>query len=87
MNEKINWNHNAEGDAVEFTVDLVCRDEVLQALNKMKTGKAPEDESLEFIAANGKYEFKRLLIYIRVLGGMGLPVGSMHSGYNLQKER
>ena len=43
------------GDAVEGPVVCVGREEVLQALNKMKTGKdpGPSEVSLELIAASG----------------------------------
>ena len=42
-----------EGDSVEGPVVCVSREEVLQALNEMKTGKAPGPfvVSLELIAA------------------------------------
>ena len=44
-----------EGDAVEGPVVCVGREEVLQALNEMKTGKGPDlsEVSLELIAASG----------------------------------
>ena len=44
------------GDTVEGQVDYVSRDEVIQALREMKTGKAPvpSDVSLELIAADGE---------------------------------
>ena len=35
-----NWDHEVEGDAVEGPVVCVSREEVLQALNETKTGKA-----------------------------------------------
>ena len=41
MNEENDWDRNVEIDAVEGPVVCVSREEVLQALNKMKTGKAP----------------------------------------------
>ena len=55
MNEEDDCNHNVEGDAVEGPVVCVIREEVLQALNEMKTGNAPgpSDVSLELIAASG----------------------------------
>ena len=46
MNEENDWNHNAEGDAVEGPEVCVSREEVLQALNEMKTGKAPGPSEL-----------------------------------------
>ena len=55
MNEENYWDHNVEGDAVDGPVVCVSREEVLQALNKIKTGKAPRPSqaSLELIAASG----------------------------------
>ena len=55
MNKENDWDNNAEGDAVEGPVVCECREEVLQALNELKTGKAPGplDVSLELIAAYG----------------------------------
>ena len=41
MNEENDWDHNVEGDTVEGPEVCVSREEVLQALNKIKTGKAP----------------------------------------------
>ena len=47
------WDRNVEVVAVERSVVWVGREEALQALNEMKTGKAsrPPDVSLELIAA------------------------------------
>ena len=58
INEENDWDHNVEGGAVEGPVVCVCREEVLQALNEMKTGKAPgpSEVSLELIAASGGVE-------------------------------
>ena len=46
------WDHNVEGHAV----DCVSRDDVVQVLNEIKTGKAPGPlgVSLELIAAGGE---------------------------------
>ena len=56
MNNEINWDQNVEGDVVEGPVVCVSREEVLQALNDIKTGKASgaSDMSLELIAAIGE---------------------------------
>ena len=45
-----------EGDAVEGPVESVGRDEVVQALNEMKTLIAPGPSyvSLDLVAASGK---------------------------------
>ena len=55
MNEENECDHNVEGDAVEGPAVCISREEVLQALNDMKTGKAPgtSEVSLELIAASG----------------------------------
>ena len=42
MNEENYWNHNVEWDAVIGPVECVCRDEVVQALNEMKSEIDPE---------------------------------------------
>ena len=54
MNEDNDWDLNVEGDAVEDPADCVCRDEVTQVFNEMKTGKTPghSNVSLELIAAS-----------------------------------
>ena len=41
MNEENDLDCNVEGFAVEGPVVCASKDEVLQALNEMKTGKAP----------------------------------------------
>ena len=41
MNKTNVWDHNVEVVAVERSVVCVSREEALQALNEMKTGKAP----------------------------------------------
>ena len=53
--ERINkWNHNVEGNVIEGSVACISREVVLQALNGMKTVKAPgpSEVSLELIAAS-----------------------------------
>ena len=41
MNDENDWDHNVE-EAVEGPVVCISGEEVLQALDEMKTGKAPE---------------------------------------------
>ena len=55
MNDENNWDCNVEGDAVEGPVFCVSREEVLQALDEMKTGKAPEpsEVSQELVPTSG----------------------------------
>ena len=56
MNEENDWDQDVEGDAAEGPVVCVSREEVLQALIEMKTGKGPgpSEVSLESIAASGR---------------------------------
>ena len=56
MNEENDWDHNEEGDVVVSPVVCVSREEVLQALNEMKTEETdgPSDVSLELIAVGWK---------------------------------
>ena len=51
----VEYMYDEEGDAAEGRVVCVCREDVLQALNEMYTGKAPgpSEASLELIAASG----------------------------------
>ena len=55
-NEEIDWDKNVEGDAVEGPVACVSREEVLQALNEIKTGRTlvPSEVSLELILLVGE---------------------------------
>ena len=54
INEENYWDHNVEGDAVIGPVISEGTEEVIQALNEMKTGKALglSEISLELIAAS-----------------------------------
>ena len=54
MNVENDWDKNVEGDAVEGPVVSVCREEVIQALNEINTGKALglSGVSLELIAGS-----------------------------------
>ena len=76
MNEQNDWDHNVEGDAVEGSVDCVSREVVLQALNEMKTEKAPgpSELSLELIAASGGVGTQGMTeICQKVIHGFGIP--------------
>ena len=76
MNEENDWDRNVEGDAVEGPVVCVSRDEVLRALNEIKTGKAPgpSEVSLELIAASGAEGIQVMAeICHEILGGFGRP--------------
>ena len=76
MNDENDCDHSVEGDAVEGTVVCVCREEMLQTLNEMKTGKAPgpTETSLELIAASGGVGIQVMAeICLKVLDGFGMP--------------
>ena len=77
MNEENDLEHSVEGDVVDVPVVYVSRDEVLQVLNEMKTGKAygPSEVSLELITASGGVGIQVMAeICQRVLDGFGMPV-------------
>ena len=59
-NKENDWDHNVEGDAVKGSLVCVSREEVLQALNEMKAGKAPGPSavSLKLNAASAEWEFE-----------------------------
>ena len=66
-----------EGDAVEGPIVCVSREEVHQALNEMKTGKAPgpSEVSLELIYFSGGVGIQVMAeICQRVLDIFGIPV-------------
>ena len=76
INEENDWGHNMEGDTVEGHVVCVSREEVLQALNDIKTGKAPgpSEVTLELIAANWEVGILVMAeICKKVQDGFGMP--------------
>ena len=76
MNVENDWDHNAEGDTVEGPVVCGSREEVLQAINEMKTGKAPghSEVSLELIAASRGVGIQVMAkIHQRILDEFGMP--------------
>ena len=76
LNEENDWDHNVEGDAVEDPVVCANREEMLQALKEVRTGKAPgpSEISLELIAASGGVEIQVMVeICQKVLDGFGMP--------------
>ena len=77
MNEENDWDHNVKGDAVVGPVVCVSREEVLQALNEMQTGKAhrPSEVSLELIAASGGVVIHVMANICQIdLDGFGMPI-------------
>ena len=60
MNEKNEWDHMVETDKVEGPVEKVARNEIVEAMQKMKSGKAtgPSEVSVEMKVVSGKVGFK-----------------------------
>ena len=80
MNVENDWDHNVDGDAVEGLVVSVGREEVLQTLSEMRTGKAPgpSDVSLELIAASRGVGIQVMAnICWRVLEGFGMMLNGL----------
>ena len=76
INEENDLDRNVEGDAVEGPIVCVSREEMLQALNEMKTGLAtgPSYVSLELIAASGGVGIQVMAeICKRIQDGFGIP--------------
>ena len=87
MNDESDWDHSVEENAVEGPVVCVNIEDVLQALNEMKTGKAPgpPEVSLELIAASERVGIQVMAeICQRVLCGLEMPVEWLNSSSSLQ---
>ena len=56
MNEDNEWDHKVETNVVEGQVEKVARNEIVEAMPKMKSGKAtgPSEVSVEMIIASGE---------------------------------
>ena len=56
MNEANKWDHMVETDVVEGSVEKVARNETVEAMQKMKSGKAtgPSKVCVEMIVACGE---------------------------------
>ena len=77
MNEENEWDHMVEIDVVEEgPVEKVARIEIVEAMQKMKSGKATEtsEVSVEMIVASGETRFKLMMeVHQRELNGRGMP--------------
>ena len=74
-NEENEWDQMMETDAVEGLVEKVARNEIAEALQKMKSGKAtrPSEVSLEIIVTSGKIWVKVMMeLCQRILNGRGM---------------
>ena len=76
MNEKNEWDRMVETDLVEGPVEKVVRDEIVEAIQSMKSGKATgtSEVSVEMIVASGEIGVKVMMeLCQRVLDGRGMP--------------
>ena len=63
MNEENKWDHMVETDAVEGPVEKVACYEIVEAIRRMKSGKAtgPYEVSVEMIVASGEIGVKVMM--------------------------
>ena len=76
MNEENEWDHMVETDVVQGPVEKVVCNEIVEAMQKMKSGKAtgPSEVSVEMIVASGEIRVKVMMeLCQRVLDGRGMP--------------
>ena len=76
MNEESKWNHMVESSVVEELVEKVACNEIVKALQKMKSGKAtgPSEVNVKMIFASSKIGIKVMMeLCQHVLDGRGMP--------------
>ena len=76
INEENEWDHMVETDVVEGPVEKVARNEIVEAMQRMKSGKVtgPSEVSVEMIVASGKIGVKVMMeLCQRVLDDRGMP--------------
>lgn len=76
MNKENTWDHMADAEVVEGAVQCVTRLEIVQAIKRMKLGKAtgPSEVSIEMITASGRIGIEVMLeLCQRLLDGRGMP--------------
>ena len=76
MNEENKWDQIVKTDVVEGPVEKVTRVEIVEAMQKMISGKAtrPSEVSVEMIVASGEIGVKVMMdLGQRVLDGRGMP--------------
>ena len=76
MNEENKWGHMVESDVVEKPVEKVARNEFVEAMPKMKSGKATGSSkaSMKTMVASGEVRVKVMMkLCQRVLDGKGMP--------------
>ena len=76
INEENEWDRMVETDLVEGPVEKVVRNEIVEAIQSMKSGKATgtSDVSVEMIVASGEIGVIVMMeLCQRVLDGRGMP--------------
>ena len=76
MNVENEWDQMAKADMVEGPVEEVTYEEVMEAMNKMKLGKAagPFEVNMDMIMESGKFGVGVLKkLCQRALDGKGMP--------------
>ena len=76
MNEENEWDHMVETEVVEGPAEKVARNEIVEAIQRMKSGKAtgPSEVSMEMIVESGEIGVKVMIeLCQRVLDGRGMP--------------
>ena len=63
MNEENKWDHMVETDVVEGPVEKVACNEIVEAMQTMKSGKAtgPSEVSVEILVPNHKIGVKVMM--------------------------
>ena len=72
MNEENEWDHMVKTDVVEGPVEKVARNKIVEAIQRMKSGKAtgPSEVSVEMIVASGEIGVKVMMeLCQRVMDG------------------
>ena len=76
INEENEWDCMVETDLVERPVEKVVRNEIVEAIQSMKSGKATgtSEVSVEMIVASREIGVKMMMeLCQRVLDGRGMP--------------
>ena len=76
MNEEDEWDRVVETDLVEGPVEKMVRDEIVEAIQSMKSGKAtePSEVSVEMIVASGEIRVKMMMeLCHHVFDGGAMP--------------
>ena len=77
MNEENEWDHVVETHVVEGPAEKVARNEIVEAMQKMKSGKAtgPSEVNMEIIVSGGEIGIKVMMdLGQRVWDGIGMPI-------------